>query len=153
MYIKTLILQLSLLAIIPHIAEDIIRPLLLSAVSSPSPHFTAAVNNTMIDIINALNGSTINLTVTFYEYVKVVAFYQFNDTVDHLSTETNISGSVRDCVNQVIHSHVHNEIDSAVELIKLLQNISATIKILKQVRDGYTFIVLYNTFVLASSTL
>ena len=87
----------------------------------------------MTDIISALNGSTINLTETFYEYIKVVAFYQFNDTVDHLSTETNISGSVRDCVNQAIHSHINNEVDSAVELIKLLQNISTTIKILKLV--------------------
>ena len=109
------------------------RPLLLSAVSSPSSHFTAAVNNTMTDIVSALNGSTVNLTVTFYEYVKVVALYQINETVDHLSTETNISDSLSDCVNQAILNHVYKEADSAVKLIELLQNISATIKILKQV--------------------
>ena len=110
------------------------RPLLLSAVSSPSPHFTTAVNNIITDIVSALNGNTVNLTVTFYEYVKVVAFYQFNETVNFLSTETNINDSLRYCVNQAIHNHVYNEIDSAVELIELFQNISATIKILKQVR-------------------
>ena len=87
----------------------------------------------MTDIVSALNGSTINLTITFYEYIKAVAFYQLNEMVDHLFTETNISGSVRDCINLAIHIHVHNEIDSAVELIKLLQNISTTLKILKQV--------------------
>ena len=139
------------------------RPLLLSAVSSPSPHFTMAVNNIMTDIVNTLNGSTVNLTVTFYEYVKVVAFYQFNETVNFLSTETNINDSLRYCINQAIHDHVYNEIDSAVELIELFQNISAIIKILKQVRsyniDGYTaythlkdIVLLCIFFVLAPST-
>ena len=88
----------------------------------------------MTDIVSALNGSTINLTVTFYEYIKVVAFYQLNETVDHLSTETNINDSVKDCINQAIYIHVHNDMDSAAELIKLLQNIISTaINILKQV--------------------
>ena len=89
----------------------------------------------MTGIISALNGSTINVTIAFYEYIKAVAFYQLNKTVDHLSTETNISGSVRDCINLAIHSHVRNEMDSVVELMKLLQNISTAINILKQVRN------------------
>ena len=82
----------------------------------------------MTDIVSALNGSTVNLTVTFDEYVKVVAFYHFNETVN---PETNTSDS--NCVSQAILNHVYNNTDSLDELIELLQNISVTVKILKQV--------------------
>ena len=112
------------LVLIPYIAEDIMRPLLLSAVSPPSINFTAAVNDAITDIVNLLNGSDVNFTITFHGYVNAVVF-------NYLSLdETSISDS---CVSQAIFNHVYNKTGSVAELTELLQNISAVINMLKQV--------------------
>ena len=115
--------------IIPHIAEDILRPSLLSAVSSPSSYFTVAVNNTLTDIVSVLNGSSVNLTVTYAQYATAVAFHYFNVTPTQSS---RISNGSSNCIHQAILNHVYKT-DYAVELVELFGNISAAIKILKQV--------------------
>ena len=100
------------------------RPLLLSAVSPPSSNFTAAVNDAITDIANLLNGSDVNLTITFHGYINAVVF-------NYLSLdETATSDS---CVSQAIFNHVYSKTGSVAELIELLQNISTVIKILKEV--------------------
>ena len=100
------------------------RPLLLGAVSPPSSNFTAAVNDAITDITNLLNGSDVNLTITFHGYISAVIF-------NYLSLdETYTSDS---CVSQAIFNHVYTKTGSVAELIELLQNISTVIKILKQV--------------------
>ena len=100
------------------------RPLLLSAVSPPSSNFTAAVDNAVTEIADLLNGSDVNLTVTFHEYINTVVFNLLS--ID----ETSISDS---CVSQAIFNHVNSKTGSVAELSELLQNISTVIKILKQV--------------------
>lgn len=103
------------------------RPLLLSAVSPSSSNFTAVVNNAMSDIISAMNGSNINLTVTFYEYIKVVVFYHFSEAINHSSIDANISDTLNECLGQAA------ETSSVAELVELFHNISTAIKILIQV--------------------
>ena len=107
------------------------RPLLLSAVPSPSPHFTAAVNDTLADIVSVLNGSSVNLTVAYSQYAKAVVFHYCNITP---TLSSSMSNSSSNCVNQAILNHVHKT-DYAAELVELFENISAAIKILKQVHS------------------
>ena len=100
------------------------RPLLLSAVSPPSSNFTTAMNYVITDIANLLNGSDVNLTITFHGYINAVVF-------NYLSLdETHTSDS---CLSQAIFNHVYNKTGSVAELIELLQSISTVIKILQQV--------------------
>ena len=100
------------------------RPLLLSAVSPPSSNFTSAVDDAITKISDLLNGSDVNLTVTFHEYINAVVFNLLS--ID----ETSISDG---CVSQAIFNHVNSKTGSVAELSELLQNISTVIKILKQV--------------------
>ena len=100
------------------------RPLLLSAVSPPSSNFTTVVNDAITDITNLLNGSDVNLTITFHGYINAVVFNSLS------LDETGISDS---CVSQAIFNHVYSKTGSVAELTELLQNISAVIKILQQV--------------------
>ena len=99
------------------------RPLLLSAVSPPSSNFTAAVNDAITDITNLLNGSDVNLTVTFHGYINAVASNLLS--LDEASSDG--------CISQAIFNHVYSKTGSVAELSELLQNISTVIKILKQV--------------------
>ena len=112
------------IVLIPYIAEDIMRPLLLSAVLPHSSNFTTVVDDAITDITNLLNGSDVNLTITFHGYINAVV-------LNYLSLdETHTSDS---CVSQAIFNHVYNKTGSVAELTELLQNISTVIKILKQV--------------------
>ena len=112
------------LVLIPYIAEDIMKPLLLSAVSPPTSNFTAAVDDAITDITNLLNGSDVNLTVTFHGYINAVASNLLS------LDEASISDG---CINQAIFNHVYSKTSSVAELSELLQNISTVINILKQV--------------------
>lgn len=114
------------IVLIPHIADDIMRPLLLSAVSSPSSNFTTAVNDAIIDIVNGLNGSNVNLTLTLYKYTEAVI-------LSKLSIDANISDGLKDCVSQTMVNHMFSKLGSVSELVELFQNISVVIRIFKQV--------------------
>ena len=100
------------------------RPLLLSAVSPPSSNFTSAVDDVVTEIADLLNGSDVNLTVTFHEYINAVVFNLLSND------DTSISDG---CISEAIFNYVYNKTDSVAELSELLQNISTAIKILKQV--------------------
>ena len=100
------------------------RPLLLSAVSPLSSTFTSAVDDAVTEIADSLNGSDVNLTVTFHGYINAVVFNLLS--ID----ETSINDG---CISQAIFNHVYSKTDSVAELSELLQNISTVIKILKQV--------------------
>jgi len=101
-------------------------------VSSPTSDFTAAVNIAVTNIVNVLNGSNVNQTLIFFKYFKAVAAYYFDEVASEINI-TTISDSIKNCGSQVILDHIYNKTDSLDELIELIQNISTTIRILKQV--------------------
>jgi len=104
-------------------------------VPSPTSDFSAAVNIAVADIVNVLNGSNVNQTMIFFKYFKAVAAYYFDEVASKISkiNITTISDSIKNCGSQVILDHIYSETDSLDELIDLIQNISTTIRILKQV--------------------
>jgi len=65
-------LYINFAAILTDITENNIRPLLLSAVPSPTTKFIKTLNVTMADISNALtgNGVEVNLEKTISKYFK-----------------------------------------------------------------------------------
>ena len=132
-----------------NLKEDIIKPLLLSAVPSPTSDFHSAVNHAMTDIDKALNGSKVNLKVTFRKYIKAIAVAYFDKAVAHLNKEIkkkfdslpvpipapviNVNSHLASCGAEALFNQIYGTTASAVQLIDLIQNITRAIGIIKQV--------------------
>ena len=128
-----------LTAIISDVADDFIRPLLRSAVPSDeiTADFDASIDATLLDIINALNGSNVNLTRTLFNYFLAVSTVYFNDALDTVNSipfvNLNLDISQVQCGVRAIFNHINTNANAAAEMIELIQNISQAIRIIKQV--------------------
>ena len=131
--------MLYLTAIIADITEDVIRPLLLSAVPSDeiSTGFNASVNARIRDIINALNGRNVNLTRTLFDYFVAISRVYFDDAVDSLNAVSGINLTLdinqTNCGEQAVFRRIYTNADATAELVELFQNISQAVRIIKQV--------------------
>ena len=134
--------MLYLTAIVADITEDVIRPLLLSAVPSDeiTPEFDASINATMLDIINALNGSNVNLTRTLFDYFLAVSRVYFDESVNSINNALpsflnfNLDIDQKACGVRAVFRHIYTNANASAELIELFQNISQAIRIIKRVR-------------------
>ena len=131
------IILLYLIEIITDITEDVIRPLLLSAVSSDltTPAFIASVNTAVADITNALNGNDVDLTQTLSNYFLAVSRVYFNEAIDSVGLPITLSDNQTECGVRATFGYIYTNADAAAELVDLLQNISQAISILNQVAD------------------
>ena len=118
-------------AISADITEDIVRPLLLSAVSSPTPEFSASVDVTIINITNALNGDNVNLTTVLSEYFMAVSRVYFDQTIN--SIMLNLSNGQINCGTRAVFNHIYTNTNTTLQLVDLFQNISTAMRIIKQV--------------------
>jgi len=119
------------------ITENNIKPLLLSPVSSPNVNFNAAVRSVMMDIFNALNGSGVNLTNTFFRYFIAVSNSYFDDVVNAFTLQgipLSIDSQHANCGVQAVLRHIYTNTDQIVDLIELFHNISRAIGIIQRVR-------------------
>ena len=126
---------LHLTAIIADITEDVIRPLLRSAVPSDeiTPRFNASLDNTLLDIINSLNGSNVNLTRTLFNYFMAVSRVYFDEAVGAVPFSLNLNIDQIGCGVRAVFRHVYTNADAAAELVELFQNMSQAVRIIKQV--------------------
>ena len=131
------IIPLYHIEIITDITEDVIRPLLLSAVSSDltTSEFVASVDTAVADITNALNGNDVDLTQTLSDYFLAVSRVYFNETVNSAGVPITLSDNQTECGVRATFGYIYTNSDAAAELVDLLQNISQAISILNQVAD------------------
>ena len=134
------LLQITMLyhpiAILADITDDVINPLLLSAVTSQSrtSDFTNAVLSTLKNITNALNGSNVNLTRTLNNYLLAVSRVYSNEAIDSSPVPLTLSATQRNCVAHAVFDHINTNANASSELIELFHNISRAISIIKRVR-------------------
>ena len=133
------------------IKEDTIRPALLKPVSSPTSDFRSAVNRAMTDINKALNGSKVNLKVTFRNYMKAIAVAYFDKAVEHFNEEIkkkfdslpitvpvpkiHVDSRLASCGTEALFDQIYSTTDSAVQIIDLLQNIARAVGVIQQVNS------------------
>ena len=122
------------------ITENNIRPLLLSAVPSPTTDldFINAINVAMADISNALNGTRIDLKGTISEYFRAVATYYLDQALTSLSLfglriTIRLSSYQKTCAIQAIFNQIFTYTDGASEMVDLFQNTATAIAVIKQV--------------------
>ena len=126
-------------AIITDITENMVRPLLLSAVSPPTDNFTASVDVAMSDIKAALNGYNVGLKNTLSNYVRAVAAHRLDEVLSSIDLGFGFKVNIvltkkqKECAIQFGFNHVYNNTDAAAELVSLLQNISTAVGVIKQV--------------------
>jgi len=121
------------------ITEKNIRPLLLSAVSSPTTDFINAINIAMADISNALNGSRVDLKETISEYFRAVATYYLDQALSSFSLfglriTIRLSSHQKNCVIQAVLNQIYTYSDGAAEMVDLFQNTATAIAVIKQVQ-------------------
>ncbi|XP_065903024.1 uncharacterized protein [Dysidea avara] len=125
-------------AIIMDITENTVRPLLLSAVSPPTDNFTAAVDTTVSGITAALNGNSVDLKQTLYNYVRAVATQRLDEVLGSVDLGfgfkivITLTEEQKECAVQFGFNHLYNNTDAAAELVSLLQNISTAVGVIKQ---------------------
>jgi len=118
------------------ITQNNIRPLLLSPVSSPDAGFLTAVTTAMTDISNALNGSCVNLTNTFFNYFTAVSNSYFDEVVDAVSINgisLGLNSQQTNCGVQAVFRQVYTNTDQIAELIELFHNISRVVGLIQRV--------------------
>ena len=123
------------------ITENTVRPLLLSAVSPPTDNFTAAVDTTVSGITAALNGNSVDLKQTLYNYVRAVATQRLDEVLGSVDLGfgfkivITLTEEQKECAVQFGFNHLYNNTDAAAELVSLLQNISTAVGVIKQVYE------------------
>lgn len=137
-YVATLILIICSLAIyftdiVTGVIEDVLRPLLLSVVSSPSSSFITVVNSVIDDVNIVLNGKHHDLKVTIADYFKAVALYYVDEALDSFPFPLSLTQGKKECASKVFFNHIYDNTESAAELIDLFQNISVAVGVIKQV--------------------
>ena len=124
--------------ILENTIDNIIKPLLLSPVSPPTSNFTAKVNDAVEDINTALNGSNVDLKVTFRNYFKAIVVAYFDKAVDELFPSFIsglISNNLTSCASEALFNQIYSTTDSAVHLIDLLHNITRAVGVIQQVNN------------------
>lgn len=110
------------------------RPLLLSVISHPNDDFTAKVDSVMSEITFALNGNHIDLKQTLYKYVRAVAANRLDELLDNSNLfSISLTEEEKECAIQHAFHYVYNNTDAASEMVALLQNISTSVGVIKQV--------------------
>jgi len=125
-------------AILADIIYNVIRPLLLSAVSTPTSEFNVSIDAALVDVTNALNGYSVNLTITLSDYFKAVSRVYFDQAINSFtiggqSVSLDLNDDQTDCGVQAVFNHVYTNADAAAELVELFQNISTAISIINKV--------------------
>ena len=130
-------------AILLDVTENIIRPLLLSVVSSPTSEFNASVNVTVMNITRVLNDDYVNLTSVLSEYFMAVSRAYF---VQEINSDgdimLNLSNSQITCGAQAVFNQIFTNTNAVLQLVDLFQNISTAMRIIKQVST----IHMYNSY-------
>ena len=136
-----------MVAILADITDDVIRPLLRSAVPSNliTSDFNNSIDATLLDIFNTLNGSNVNLTKTLYNYFLAVSTVYFDEAIDAIPSFLSVSLSIDQtaCGVQAVFNHVYTNADAGAKLIDLIQNISQAVRIIKQVHYHYICVYTY----------
>ena len=138
--VASLVSHFFLAAILTDITENNIRPLLLSAVSSPTTDFINAVNVAMTDISNALTGRRVDLRETISRYFRVVATHYLDRalssfTVFGIRVQIRLNENQKNCAIQAVFNQIYKYTDGTAEMVDLLQNIASAIGVIKQVRN------------------
>lgn len=120
--------------IITDLLNDVVRPLLLSAVPSPPSSFITVVDSVIMDIEMALNSQQVDLKVTISNYFSAAALHYFDEALKSqpLLRSVRLSDSQKKCGSQVFFNHIYSNTDSAAKLIDLLQNISMAVGMIRQ---------------------
>ena len=140
MYVVLAYVCIYLAAILADITDDFIRPLLRSAVPSDeiTADFNISIDATLLDIINTLNGSNVNLTRTLFDYFLAVSRIYFDEALDAINSlpfvNLNLNTDQVQCGVRAVLNHIYTNANATAEMIELLQNISQAMKIIKQVR-------------------
>ena len=126
-------------AILIDITVNNIRPLLLSAVPSPTTDFINAVNVAMVEFTNALTGSRVDLKSTISKYFRAVATYYLDKALSSFSLfgfriTIRLSSYQKNCAIQAIFNQIYTYTDGAAEMVDLLQNTATAIAVIKQVQ-------------------
>ena len=124
--------------IITDLLNDVVRPLLLSAVPSPPSSFITVVDSVIMDIEMALNSQQVDLKVTISNYFSAVALHYFDEALKSypLLRSVRLSDSQKKCGSRVFFNHIYSNTDSAAKLIDLLQNISMAVGMIRQVHNS-----------------
>jgi len=124
------------------ILDDVVRPLLLSPVSSPPSNFINTVDSVIDDIHRVLDGYRVDLKVTVANYFEALALNYLEDTLKSypLLRFIRLTITQKRCASRVLFNHIYTNTKSTAELIDLFQNISTAVAIIKQV--GYNFVIL-----------
>ena len=119
--------------------------------------FNGSLDNTLLDVINALNGSNVNLTRTLFNYFMAVSRVYFDEAVGAIPINLNLNLTIdqADCGVQAVFRHIYTNADATAELVELFQNISQAVRIIKQVqiyiRSSYLFLNQVHTTYVAGS--
>lgn len=134
------------------INNEIIKPRLLTPVSSPRPAgFLIAVENAMTDINNALAGSKVDLKVTFSNYIRAIAVAYFDKAVAYFNKEIKkkfdslpvpvpvvqirVNNRLASCGAKALFDQIYSTTAPAAQIIDLLQNITRAFGFIQQVNN------------------
>ena len=121
--------------VVKDIKDDVLKPLLLSPISSPPSSFKEAVKSVIGDIEIVLSGKRADLKTTIANYFRALALNYFDNALSSipLLRSIRLSASQKQCGSQVLFNHIYTNTESASKLIDLLQNISVAVSVIKQV--------------------